>query len=71
MFSRHRKTEHMTYDKNNEIPVLHCSICNGEKVAGFKNVHTGQFTECMLIRNEEDLQAFRDMYGVTELTKEY
>lgn len=71
MFGWHRKIEKLSYDKENEAPVLHCSICNGEQVAGFKNIHTGQFTECMLIHNEADLQTFRDMYGVTELTKEY
>lgn len=71
MFGRHRKTEKQSYDRENEIPVLHCSICNGEQVAGFKNIHTGQFTECMLIRNDADLQMFKDTYGVTELSKEY
>jgi hypothetical protein len=71
MFGRHKKMERQSYDRENEIPVLHCSICNGEQVAGFKNIHTGQFTECMLIRNDEDLQVFKDTYGVTELSKEY
>ena len=71
MFGRHKKMERQSYDRENEIPVLHCSICNGEQVSGFKNIHTGQFTECMLIRNDEDLQVFKDTYGVTELSKEY
>lgn len=71
MFGRHRKTEKLSYDRENEIPVLHCSICSGEQVAGFKNIHTGQFTECMLIRNDTDLEMFKETYGVTELSKEY
>lgn len=41
MFERHRKMEKQSYDRENEIPVLRCSICNGEQVAGFKNIHTG------------------------------
>ena len=29
-----------TYDKENKKPVIKASICNGEQVAGFKNIHT-------------------------------
>ena len=59
------------YDKANKRPVLKCSICNGEQVAGFKDIHTGKFEEIMLIRNERDLTTFKEMYGVEELAKEY
>ena len=59
------------YDKTRERPILRCSICNGEQVAGFKNIHTGEFTEVMLIKNEDDLAEFKKMYGVTEVVKEY
>ena len=34
-----KKTEKKTYDKENKKPVLKCSICNGEQVAGFKDIH--------------------------------
>ena len=34
-----------TYDKENEKPLIKASICNGEQVAGFKNLHTGEFRE--------------------------
>lgn len=61
-----------SYDKASQVPVLHCSICTGEQVAGFKDIHTGKFTDIMLVRNERDLQEFKDMYGITgELAKEY
>ena len=40
-------------------------------MAGFKDLHTGKFTDIMLIRNEKDLEAFKEQYGVTELTKEF
>ena len=48
------------------------SICNGEQVAGFKDIHTGKFEEVMLIRRAEDLETFKIMYGIEgEITKEY
>ena len=74
MFGKKKKeTLPKTYDPEKEVPVLHCSICNGEQVAGFKDVHTGKFEEVMFIRNERDLAAFKEQYGIAdgELTKEY
>ena len=55
----------------NQKPVLRCSICTGEQVAGFKNIHTGQWEEVMPIKNEEDLETFKRMYDLKEVTKEY
>lgn len=66
-----KKVVALSYDKENQKPVLKCSICNGEQVAGFKNLHTGKFEEVMLIRNEKDLESFRKAYGVEEMEKEY
>ena len=66
-----RKIVTTDYDKENLKPVIRASICNGEQVAGFKDMHTGKFTDIMLIRNEKDLEAFKEQYGVTELTKEF
>ena len=40
---RRRIIEKRTYDKEKLKPVLKCSICNGEQVAGFKNRQTGKF----------------------------
>lgn len=60
-----------TYDRENTRPVLKCSICNGEQVAGFKDIHTGKFEEIMLIRDQKDLDLFRKQYGIHEITKEY
>ena len=51
--------------------MLKCSICNGEQVAGFKDVHTGKFDEVMLIRSDADLETFKKMYGVDKIVKEY
>jgi len=53
------------------VPILRCSICNGEQVAGFREKETGHFTEIMAVRSEGDLALFREQYGVKELRKEY
>lgn len=61
-----------TYDKENEKPLIKASICNGGQVAGFKNLHTGEFREVMLIRGFEDLETFKKQYGIQDqITKEY
>lgn len=70
MFGR-KKAKKKEYDKLNQKPVLHCSICTGETVAGFKDLRTGKFEEVMLIRNAGDLAAFQEMYGIEEVAKEY
>ena len=60
------------YDETVCTPVIRCSICTGEQVAGFRRKDTGTFEEVMLIRDEADLQAFRDTYGITgEIRKIY
>lgn len=60
-----------SYDPENQRPVLRCSICNGEQVAGFKDIHTGKFEEVMFIRDDRELREFMEMYGISEVTKEY
>ena len=67
-----KKSEKKTYDQNNQKPVIKASICNGEQVAGFKDIHTGKFEEVMLISRAEDLETFKTMYGIEEeIAKEY
>lgn len=66
-----RKKETKTYDRENLQPALRCSICTGEQTAGFRNIHTGKFQEVMLIRTQEDLDAFMEQYGVEEIVKVY
>ena len=61
-----------SYDTENKRPVIKASICNGEQVAGFKDIHTGKIEEVMLIRSRADLENFKAMYGIDEaITKEY
>lgn len=40
-------------------------------MAGFKNLHTGEFREIMLIKDAADLQQFKQIYDITEITKVY
>lgn len=61
----------LSYNPETQKPVLHCSICTGEQVAGFKNLTTGKFEEVMLIKNEKDLTEFMNQYGISEISKEY
>ena len=51
--------------------VIRSSICTGEMVAGFKNLHTGKFEDVMMIQTEKDVASFREKYGVKIITKEY
>ena len=59
------------FNPDKERAILKCSICNGEQVAGFKDKQTGHFTEVMLIKNGQDLDAFMEMYDLSAVTKEY
>lgn len=66
-----KKQKKIEYDTTNKKAVLKCSICTGEQVAGFKDIHTGHFDEIMLIRDAVDLDAFMKMYDVAVISKEY
>lgn len=67
-----KKTIVRTYDQENKKPVIKASICNGEQVAGFKDIHTGRIEEIMLIKKPVDLEDFKKMYGINgDIEKEY
>ena len=55
-----KKLKKLTYDHERKRPVIKCSICNGEQVAGFKDIDTGRFEEVMLIRSRADLDCLRE-----------
>lgn len=60
------------YDKENKKPVIKVNICNGEQVAGFKDIHTGKIEEVMMIKSPTDLEHFKITYGIDEeIVKEY
>lgn len=71
MFRRRKAKE--CFDRENLRPVIRASICTGEQVAGFKDIHTGKFTEVTVIRDDGDLNAFLESYGIMaeEIKKEW
>ena len=73
MFHRKKEKKGFTgYDPSICSPVLRCSICTGEQVAGFRDNATGKFREVMLSRGEADLDTFRKEYGIEgEIQKIY
>lgn len=67
-----KKQNIIQYDKENKKPVIRASICTGEQVAGFKDIHTGRFEDVMFIRDGADLEKFKEMYGIDgDIGKEY
>ena len=62
----HKKNAKIPYDKENLKPVIRSSICNGEQIAGFKDLHTRKFTEVMLIKDSHDLHEFLNRYELSE-----
>ena len=71
MFGKKTRVKKLNYDPAEQKPVIKYSICNGEQVAGLKNIKTGKVEEIMVIRGEEDLETFKQMCGVTDVAKEY
>ena len=62
-FLRKPKQQAATYNAAEKTPVIRCSICTGEKVAGFRRKADGSFEEVMLIRDESEIRQFRALYG--------
>ena len=59
------------FDPARQLPVIRSSVCTGEKVAGFKDLEGGRFTEVMLIRSRQDEARFREIFGLETVKTEY
>lgn len=71
-WNKKNRTASKNYDHENLRPVLKSSICTGEQVAGFENIHTGVFQDVKLIKSPADLEDFKKTYGITgDLKKIY
>ncbi len=68
---RKEKMQVIEYDREKEIPVVRCSICTGERVAGFQNIQTGKIRDDMLIRDDADLEKFREKCQAEKIKKVY
>ena len=71
LFKRFIREPELPYDPQTQIPILKCSICNGEQVAGFKDIQTGKFHEEEMIQNQEQLQLFMQRCRIDHIDKEY
>lgn len=69
-YERHLK-ETIPFDPQKQYAVIRSSICTGEKVAGFKSIEDGHFTEVMLVRTDEEEQRFKKIYNLETVKKEY
>ncbi len=71
----HRKktnqVKKLYYDRESRKPVIRCSICSGEQMAGLKDLRTGHFEEIMLVKNDYDLEQFKEMVGSDDIPREY
>lgn len=64
LFYKKKVIEEIKYDTENKEPIIKASICNGEQVVGFRDIHTGAFEEVMFIRDLNDLEEFKKRYGI-------
>ena len=65
LFKRHQpEPETTAFDPAAYEPVIRSSICTGEKVACMREKATGKLQELMLIRTQEDIDAFCRRYHV-------
>ena len=65
MFGKKKeKTIKPLYDVEKKEPIIKASICNGEQVAGFRDIESGEFHEVMFIRNDDELESFKRQYGI-------
>lgn len=65
MFGKRKKVTE-TFDREEKRPVIRCSICTGEQVAGFQHRRTGRFEEVMVLRDDADRREFMEKYGIRE-----
>ncbi|MCR5705090.1 MAG: aspartate dehydrogenase [Eubacterium sp.] len=71
-FNKKNQAQSPKYDVANKEPIIKASICNGEQVAGFRDIQTGEFNEVTLIRGKRDLEEFKQRYGIAgEIKKVY
>ena len=67
-----KKAKAYSYDKECMKPVIKTSICTGEQVAGFKDIHTGKIEDIMLVKTAADIERFKKIYGIEgSIDKEY
>ncbi len=56
-----------SWDREETFPAVRCSICTGEQVFGFRDVHSDEFHEVAMIRSDAELLQIAREYGITDL----
>lgn len=69
-YERHLN-ETIPFNPEKQYAIIRSSICTGEKVAGFKNIEDGHFTEVMLIKTSDDEKRFKKIYNIESVKQEY
>ena len=57
-----KKAKTYSYDKERMKPVIKTSICTGEQVAGFKDIHTGKIEDIMLVKTAADIERSKNTF---------
>ena len=65
LFKKRKQVSAPAFPPAEYEPVIRCSICTGEQVAGFRARATGQFHEVALLRTGADLEDFCRSYGLS------
>lgn len=63
-WNKKKKIEKEEYDHSQYTPAIRSSICTGEKTGGLIRNATGEFSDRMLIRTDEDMENFLEQYDV-------
>ena len=66
-----RKKKVISYDKEKCEPVQWRSICKDERVAGFRDLETGEFKEYQLIHSDRELKEFMEACGIDSIKTIY
>ena len=69
-YEKHLK-EQFPFDPGKQEAVMKVSICTGEKVAGFRDLKDGHFTEVMLVRTQAEEERLKEIYGISTLKNIY
>ena len=66
-----KRTFDFIYNPAIHKPVIHCSICTSEKIAGFMDRNTNKFIEVLCIKEDKDLEDFKGDYQLNEIERIY
>ena len=61
----HKELSETAYDKENLKPVIRSCPGTEEKVAGFRDIQTGEFIEVMRIHNGIEMDGFLEKYDIS------